>query len=442
MKVRKKLKKIFIGMSFLTISAFSMAAGENYSDYKALLIGDTKGNIYRESNGNSVRPLASVTKVMTSLVILDKVNNGEFSFDTKVTISKKAASVPYGITLVAGRQYTVRDLLKATIIRSSNNAAYALAEFAGNGDVNTFISMMNGKAKDLGLYSLKYCSPHGLPPSYTGSCMDEGNARDLYKLASIAVQYPDYINISRNAADYIDYGSIKLSSTNTLLGKVIGVDGLKTGYHNAAGSNIILTAQRNQDRMIAVILGSQRAANRNAIGTREINNYYVMPKNPINVVSLPANDVRSSLRITTNVNNSQSTASSWDNGIDPTRNNKNTSTTNNVWNTNNNTTTVNNNVTTTYTNNELNNTKSGIMGVIVGKKIVDKNVSFATIVIEREQFRLYPKEDKYEKGNVGTLTFKVTSLKTGISAADRGQEVGTYTATDGKNEYHGSIIMR
>ena len=73
--------------------------------------------------------------------------------------------------------------------------------------------------------------------------MDQGNAKDLYALALKAVEYREYLNISRNARDYIDGGEIKLNSTNALLGKVEGVDGLKTGYHKAAGSNIILTAQ-------------------------------------------------------------------------------------------------------------------------------------------------------------------------------------------------------
>ena len=251
-----------------------MAFSEDYFDYKALLVGDINGNIIKEDNSSAVRPLASVTKIMTVILTMDKIKSGQISYDTKVTVSAKAAKVPYGVTLVAGKQYTVRDLLKATIIKSSNNAAYALGEFVG-GSIPNFVNMMNQKAQQFGLYSLRYCSPNGLPPSYTGSCMDQGNARDLYKLAQIVVKdYSDYLDFSRNKVDYIDNGNTKVSSTNTLLGNVIGVDGLKTGYHDAAGSNIVLTAIRDGNRMITVILGSAHAKDRNAIGAREINEYY------------------------------------------------------------------------------------------------------------------------------------------------------------------------
>ena len=251
-----------------------MAIAEDYSDYKALLVGDINGNIIKEDNSSTVRPLASVTKIMTVILTMDKIKSGQISYDTKVTVSAKAAKVPYGVTLVAGKQYTVRDLLKATIIKSSNNAAYALGEFVG-GSIPNFVNMMNQKAQQFGLYSLRYCSPNGLPPSYTGSCMDQGNAKDLYKLAQIVVKdYSDYLNFSKNKVDYIDNGNTKVSSTNTLLGNVIGVDGLKTGYHDAAGSNIVLTAIRDGNRMITVILGSAHAKDRNAIGAREINEYY------------------------------------------------------------------------------------------------------------------------------------------------------------------------
>ena len=267
-KIGRKSKKLLFSMVFLAISAFSFADGEDYQDYKALLIGDVNGNIIKEDNSSDVRPLASVTKIMTSILTLDKIKNGQISYDDKVTVSAKAASVPYGIKLTAGKQYTVRDLLKATIIKSSNNAAYALAEYVG-GDVSNFVHSMNEKARSYGLNSLRYCSPHGLPPSYTGSCMDQGNAKDLYKLAQITLKdYSEYLNFSKNKTDYVDNGNTKETSTNTLLGNVLGVDGIKTGYHNAAGSNIVLTANRGNDRMIAIILGSNRATDRNAIGSR------------------------------------------------------------------------------------------------------------------------------------------------------------------------------
>ena len=260
MKGKISIKKTLLVLCFFIVSVFTFAEGENYYDYQALLVGDSKGNIFKKENVNAVRPLASVTKVMTSMLTLEKIRSGAISMNDKVTISDTASVIPYGIKLVAGKQYTVEDLLKATIIRSSNNAAYALAEYVSGGDVPSFVSSMNSKAKQLGLNSLRFCTPHGLPPGDTGTCMDQGNAKDLYGLALKAIEYKEYLNISRNATDYIDGGEIQLKSTNALLGKVGGVDGLKTGYHKAAGSN--------------------KAKNRNAIGAEEINNYFALGGRP------------------------------------------------------------------------------------------------------------------------------------------------------------------
>ena len=390
---------------FLAMSAFSFAEGEDYSDYKALLIGDENGNIIKEDNANSVRPLASITKVMTSILTFDKLKNGQISYDDQVTVSNKASKIPYGIQLKAGKQYSVRDLLKATIVKSSNSAAYALAEYVG-GDVNSFVGQMNSKARQFGLNSLRYCSPNGLPPSYTGSCMDQGNAKDLYKLATITVKdYSEFLDFSKNSVAYIGNGDTKLTSTNTLLGKVTGLDGLKTGYHDAAGSNIILTADRGGDRVIAVILGSNKSKDRNAIGMREINNYYA-------------------------------------NGYGR-KNNKNTNK-----NANNN---INNN-----TNNNTNNPekKSGIqdfLGSLFGNnhkdgprkiRVVSKRDVVAVVKIGNEKYNLYPTQDieitATEKPN---LTYNVT-LQDGVNRDSRGKVVGKYTATDGKIEVSGDLIMR
>ena len=399
--MKKNRKKIFITAMFLAMSAFSFAEGEDYSDYKALLIGDENGNIIKEDNANSVRPLASITKVMTSILTFDKLKNGQISYDDQVTVSNKASKIPYGIQLKAGKQYSVRDLLKATIVKSSNSAAYALAEYVG-GDVNSFVGQMNSKARQFGLNSLRYCSPNGLPPSYTGSCMDQGNAKDLYKLATITVKdYSEFLDFSKNSVAYISNGDTKLTSTNTLLGKVTGLDGLKTGYHDAAGSNIILTADRGGDRVIAVILGSNKSKDRNAIGMREINNYY-------------ANGYGRKNNNTTNKN-------------------------------------ANNN-----TNNNTNNPekKSGIqdfLGSLFGNnhkdgprkiRVVSKRDVVAVVKIGNEKYNLYPTQDieitATEKPN---LTYSVT-LQDGVNRDSRGKVVGKYTATDGKIEVSGDLIMR
>ena len=428
-KVKIGSKKMVLSMAFLAISAFSFADGENYHDYKALLIGDVNGNIIKEDNSLAVRPLASVTKIMTSILTLDKIKTGQISYDDKVTISSKAASVPYGVKLTAGKQYTVRDLLKATIIKSSNNAAYALAEYVG-GDVPSFVHSMNEKAKSYGLDSLRYCSPNGLPPSYTGSCMDQGNARDLYKLAQITLKdYSEYLNFSKNKVEYIDNGNTKVTSTNTLLGNVQGVDGLKTGYHDAAGSNIVLTASRGDDRMIAVILGSNHAKDRNAIGAREINDYYIngyAKKNGGNSYAYAGDNSNKNKR---NYNNNQ----------------------NSNRNSNNNGNEFNNN------NAENNNAQKGnkieqFFNSIFGKnnnnnsakkmKIISKNDIVAVAEIGEKKYNLYPTKDvEITATQRPNLTYTV-NLNSGVNKNSRGKIVGTYIATDGTLTYSGELIMK
>lgn len=383
----KKLKKLFIGLLFGTASLITFAADPNYEDYKALLIGNNEGGIVKSVNAETVRPLASITKVMTSLLVLEEVEKGKINLDTKVIVSEKAALVPYGIKLVAGKEYTVRDLLKAMIIRSSNNAAYALGEFIG-GDIPTFVSMMNKKANELGLDSLRYCSPHGLPPKYTGSCMDQGNAKDLYKLGMYMTKYNEYFNISKNSLTYIDNGEIQLKSTNHLLGKVVGVDGMKTGYHDASGSNIILTAKRGEDRMYAVILGATKAANRDAIGEKEINEYYEKGKNyiqeKVKKIGMSGN------------------------------------------------------------NNKNNSGKNQNHIVVV--KIIDKNNFINKVVINNEEYGLYPSETVYDTVNFNEkveLDYQVISEEN-ITRKSLNEIVGIFYATNKKTKkvYSGALILK
>ena len=392
MKCKVSIKKILLACFFI-ISVFIFADGENYYDYKALLVGDFNGNIIKKENTMAVRPLASITKVMTSILTLEKIKSGDISMSDRVTISQTASVIPYGIKLVAGKQYTVEDLLKATIIRSSNNAAYALAEYVSGGDVPSFINAMNNKARQFGLNSLRFCTPHGLPPGDTGTCMDQGNAEDLYGLAKEAIAYKEYLNISRNAKDYIDGGEIKLNSTNALLGKVGGVDGLKTGYHKAAGSNIILTAQRGNDRVIVVILGSNKAKNRNAIGTEEINNYFAFETKAQTSSKKEKKD--------NNLKDLQGDL------LDKSSNNR---------------------------KKDVENTET---------KVIDKNEIVKSVKIGNEKYDLYPMEDIIVSGETGNkkLNYKII-LNDNVSSKDKGKVVGQYSADDGVNEFTGSLIMR
>lgn len=396
MKIQKnfknKIQKIILVSMFLIMSivSFTATGTENLNDYKALLVGDSNGKITKANNIYAVRSFASITKLMTSLLVLEKVKTGEMSLSDQVYVSSKAASVPYGIKLVAGNHYTVRDLLKATIIRSSNNAAYALGEHLGNGNMTNFVNMMNEKARDLGLTSLRYCSPHGLPPSYTGSCMDQGNALDLYKLATLVVQYDEYLNISKNARGSMSDGTI-LKSTNNLLENVRGVDGLKTGYHNAAGSNIILTAKRGSDRVIVVILGSQKAKNRDAIGEYQIENYYSSGKKD-SVLKVDPLSIKNSKKVK-----------------------------------------------------ETKEVKEELATKLNTIKVVDRNDLIDTRKINGKVYGLYSSESIFAsiKGHSKPELIYEMSLQEKITKNDDGKVVGTFIAKDNENNiYTGAVILK
>jgi len=207
-----------------------------------------------------------------------------------------------------------------------------------------------------------------------------------------AIEYKEHLNISRNATDYIDGGEIQLKSTNALLGKVGGVDGLKTGYHKAAGSNIILTAQRGNDRVIVVILGSNKAKNRNAIGAEEINNYFALG------------------------GRSETSKKGKDGNFFK-----------NLW---------------TGLTKKSSNERKKDMGN--GKtKVIDKNEVVRTVKIGNEKYNLYPTEDIVVSGETGNkkVIYKV-KLNSELSSKDRGKIVGQYSADDGVNEFTGSLIMR
>ena len=422
-KISNKRNKVIFSIAFLAVSAFSFAEGEDYRDYKALLIGDIDGNIIKEDNSLAVRPLASVTKIMTSILTLDKIKNGMISYDDMVTVSSKAASVPYGIKLTAGKQYTVRDLLKATIIKSSNNAAYALAEYVG-GNVPNFVQSMNEKARGYGLGSLRYCSPHGLPPSYTGSCMDQGNARDLYKLAQITVKdYSEYLNFSKNKIDYVDNGNTQVTSTNSLLGNVLGVDGIKTGYHNAAGSNIVLTADRGGERMIAIILGSNKAKDRNAIGTKEINDYYANSYTRKNQ-NYNANNVAS---VTSAIDNNNSIAYS-ENASDETKKETKEFKKDNIF----------NKIINKFTKKNDDDSESSAKKI----KIISKNDVIAIVTIGNVKYNLYPSRDIEITATQRPILNYTVNINSGVSKKSKGKIVGTYVATDGTLTYSGELIMK
>ena len=220
----------------------------------ALIYDRASGRILYEKNGNKQTPMASTTKIMTAIVVLENANLTDV-----VTISSKAAGTGGSrLGLKKNDKITVNDLLYGLMLRSGNDAAIALAIHVGGG-VEGFAEMMNNKAKELGLVNSHFVVPHGLD--------NDGHYTTAYELAKIA----DYaLNIdkfkeivsTRNTTIYINGYAKAINNTNQLLGSVSGVYGVKTGFTNGAGRCLVTACKRDDLDVITVIIGANTTKQR------------------------------------------------------------------------------------------------------------------------------------------------------------------------------------
>lgn len=214
----------------------------------ALIYDRASGRIMYEKNGNKQTPMASTTKIMTAIVVLENTN-----LKDTVTITSKAAGTGGSrLGLKKNDKITVNDLLYGLLLRSGNDAAVALAIHVA-GSIEGFAQMMNDKAKEMGLKNSHFVVPHGLD--------NEGHYTTAYELAKMA----DYaLNIAKfkeivsckTATIYINGYAKKINNTNQLLGSVSGVYGVKTGFTNGAGRCLVTACKRNDLDIITVIIGA------------------------------------------------------------------------------------------------------------------------------------------------------------------------------------------
>lgn len=257
----KRIIGVLFCIMLLSVTVLGAEANkEEKPPYKAILLGDDKGKIYYSENADMIHPLASVTKVMTIMVVFDEIEKGRVKLTDKVKISTKVASIGGSrIYMKRGDIFTLEDLIKATAIYSANNAAYAIAEYVSNGDIDSFIKKMNKKAKDIGAEGeLEFHTPNGLPPHMTKKGMDIGTAKGIYKMSIAAEKYKKYMEIASMKNEEIGNGQdgkIKLRNRNHLLGKD-GVYGIKTGNHSKAGYNITVVSDKDGAKIFTVVLGS------------------------------------------------------------------------------------------------------------------------------------------------------------------------------------------
>ncbi|MGR3503241.1 D-alanyl-D-alanine carboxypeptidase family protein [Pseudaestuariivita sp.] len=227
--------------------------------YAAMVMDARTGEVLHARNADTRLHPASLTKMMTLYVVFQAVQNGEITMDTRVRVSKKAAAEPPSkLGLKPGQRIKLRYLVRAAAVRSANDASTAIAE-AISGSEAAFARRMNRTAKQLGMTRTTFKNAHGL--TETGHM---STARDMTILGRhVIYDYPQYYNLfSRKTADA---GVRHVSHTNSrLLSNYKGADGIKTGYTRAAGFNLVASAERGRERVLATVFGGRSTATRNA----------------------------------------------------------------------------------------------------------------------------------------------------------------------------------
>lgn len=231
-------------------------------EYKGYIAIDAAtGGTLAEENADVVTPPASMTKLMTFAVLHDKLQSGAITLATPVPVTNEDAKMGgTQVYLDPSETFSVEDLVYAMMIQSANDAAHALARTAA-GSVEAFVDLMNAKAREIGMTHTTFRSPHGLPPaSRRIADGDLTTPRDFALLCRYLVTRTDVLKYT--SVKERDFGPARVKGPqhminhNKLLGRVEGVDGLKTGYTQGAGYCLSATALRNNRRVIIVIMGA------------------------------------------------------------------------------------------------------------------------------------------------------------------------------------------
>jgi D-alanyl-D-alanine carboxypeptidase (penicillin-binding protein 5/6) len=224
--------------------------------YQAVVLYEPEtGTVLIEHEPHKRWPPASLTKLMTMLLVMEKVADGTISLSDPVRASAKASRMGGSqIYLKHGEVFTVEDLMRAVTISSANDATMALAEYIG-GSEEGFIELMNIRAEELGMNDTRFYSVHGLPPD-PGEKEDVTSAYDMALLARELVKYEKILVWASIMKASIREGKFILRNLNQLVKTFRGADGLKTGHYSKAGFNLVATARRGDMRFIAVVLGA------------------------------------------------------------------------------------------------------------------------------------------------------------------------------------------
>lgn len=258
---RRKLTIIFIIfiMSFLTTGICVHGESIPIESKSAILINGNTGEILFEHNKDEKLPPASITKIMTMLLTMEAIENGKIDLNDEVVISQNASKIGgTQLYMEPGETKTVEELLIGVAVESANDAAFALGEYIG-GTIESFIILMNDRAKELGMTNTQFKNPHGLPV--------EGHYTTAHDIAIMSRELVKYEEIHKYLTMWmVDIRVGKnndrvrtLANTNKLLKSYDGLDGIKTGYTDEAKHCLSATAKKGNLRLISVILSAENS---------------------------------------------------------------------------------------------------------------------------------------------------------------------------------------
>ncbi|WP_227935097.1 D-alanyl-D-alanine carboxypeptidase family protein [Alkalihalobacillus deserti] len=265
--MRKVLSSLLSGCLVLSLLAPMASAEESKAKLaekasSAIVIERDTGEVIFDKNSQEKLPPASMTKIMTMLLIMEAIDKGALAYDDMVRTSEYAASMGGSqVFLEPGEEMSVTDMLKSIAVASANDASVAMAEHIA-GTEEEFIAMMNAKTEELGLKNTNFVNTNGLPA--------ENHYTTAYDLAVISKELLKYEDITKFTGIYEDYlredtdDKFWLVNTNKLVKFYPGVDGLKTGFTREAMYCLTATAEKNGMRIITVIMGAPTPKERNA----------------------------------------------------------------------------------------------------------------------------------------------------------------------------------
>ncbi len=260
-----------VGILVVSVAlAIVPSAAQANPKYAGIVVDAKTGKVLYAKNANARRYPASTTKIMTLYVLFEELEAGRVKLNTRMKVSRYAAArPPTKLGLKAGSSLRVKDAIYALITRSANDASTVIAEHI-SGSETAFARRMTQTARAIGMRNTTFKNPHGLPNSRQVT-----TAADLALLGrAIQDRFPRYYKYFNTR--FYTYAGRRLGNHNKLLGRVRGVDGIKTGYTNASGFNLVTNVKRDNRQIVAVVLGGRTGKRRDAQMVRLISQY--LPK--------------------------------------------------------------------------------------------------------------------------------------------------------------------